>query len=84
MESSSLNTKIETFIHENTVNKAVDFDEGTDLLESGIVDSLMIVSLVLFLEESFSLSLTDEDFSIENFGSVRALIKLVERKSGGA
>jgi D-alanine--poly(phosphoribitol) ligase subunit 2 len=47
-----------------------------DLLESGIVDSVKIVELVLEIEQRFGVSLPFEELEIEDF---RTLPRLAER-----
>jgi len=49
-----------------------------DLLESGIVDSVKIVELVLEIEQRFGVSLPFEELEIEDF---RTLPRLAERIS---
>lgn len=43
------------------------------LLESGILDSLSLLKLVIFLEEKFGMSIEDGDLLPENFSSVNAI-----------
>ena len=50
------------------------------LLESGIVDSLGVLDVVQFMEEAFSIKIDDEDLIPENFGTLRAMVSLVEQK----
>ena len=57
-----------------------DFDENTSLIESGIVDSLGIMSLVAFLEKEFSIEVSDLDLLPENFDSVNILAQYVQSK----
>jgi len=45
----------------------------TDLLLSGLVDSLGIMRLMLFIEEDFQFSVPPEDVIIEHFRSVSTL-----------
>ncbi len=51
-----------------------------NLIDSGILDSLGIMKLILFLEEKFGIKITDEDLSPENFGTIQAIHALVARK----
>jgi acyl carrier protein len=48
-----------------------------DLIEAGILDSLMIVDLVLYFEQTFDMSLSLEDLEIENFATVASMAALV-------
>lgn len=54
----------------------------TELLESGLVDSLMLVELLAHLEEAFGVTVTAEDLEIENFRSVKRIARLVAAGQG--
>jgi len=58
--------------------KALDPDEN--LLEQSIIDSLGILKLVTFLEESYSIQVIDEDIVPENFQSLNSMVNFVEQK----
>lgn len=45
----------------------------TPLLESGILDSLYLLRLVLFLEEQFGVEVAPEDLVPEHFGNVEVI-----------
>ena len=45
----------------------------TPLLESGILDSLTLLRLVVFLEERFGITMGDADLLPENFASVNTI-----------
>ena len=45
----------------------------TSLLDSGILDSLSLLRLVVFLEERFGITMDDADLLPENFASVNAI-----------
>jgi acyl carrier protein len=49
-----------------------------DLLELGIIDSLGLMKLISFMEESFAIKIMDEDVIPENFQSLNCMAKLVE------
>jgi acyl carrier protein len=48
----------------------VEITEEDDLLGSGILDSLGMMRLILFLENEFDVSIPPEDMTIENFMTV--------------
>lgn len=52
----------------------------TRLMESGILDSLNIFKLILFMEEQFSFKIQAEEIVIENFETLNTLKTLVQRK----
>jgi acyl carrier protein len=58
--------------------KSLDPDE--DLLEEGIIDSLGIMKLVLSLEKTFGIEVSEEDVVPDNFQSLNSLAKFVEQK----
>ena len=61
-------------------NGEVSLEDTDPLLESGIIDSLGMMKLLLFLEESFSIQAADEDLMPETFGTVESLSLWVETK----
>ncbi|HKQ72779.1 MAG TPA: acyl carrier protein [Blastocatellia bacterium] len=54
--------------------------EDDDIFNLGLVNSLFAMQLVLFIETEFGIAIGDEDLEIENFNTVNALVKLIERK----
>ena len=58
---------------------AADIGRGTPLLTSGILDSLGILELALFLEERAGIPLEDENFEVGNFQTFGHLLDFVER-----
>ena len=54
-----------------------------DLIESEILDSLGIMKLILFLENNYSVKISDEDLTLENFTSIMSINSLLERKKTG-
>ena len=51
------------------------------LIDNGVMTSLQTVELVTFLEDEFGITVEDEEFDEENFGSVDAIATLVEGKT---
>lgn len=47
--------------------------DETSLLETGILDSLSLLRLVVYLEERFGIMVGDADLLPENFASVEAI-----------
>ena len=54
------------------------------LIESGILDSFGVVSLIGFLEEAFSITVEPEEFIEDNFATLVAIAAYVQRKKAGA
>lgn len=56
------------------------FSDQDSLIETGIVDSMGMLELVVFVESDFEIEVQDVDLIPENFESVEALSKFVESK----
>lgn len=56
------------------------FSDQDSLIETGIVDSMGMLELVVFVESDFEIEVQDVDLVPENFESVEALSKFVESK----
>jgi len=73
-------------IHNYIVNELLDgssdrpITNTDDLIETGIIDSLGIMSLLVFVEEQFSLKISSEDLLPENFSSINSIAVLVDRQ----
>lgn len=57
--------------------------EEDSLIGAGIIDSLGVLELVTHLVEDYGIEITEDDLVPENFDSVRAMCRLVERKRNG-
>ncbi len=57
------------------------FDDRTDLLESGILDSFATLSLIGFLEETFKVQLDPADVNPSTFATVDTIARLVLQKT---
>ena len=57
----------------------VDFETCTTLVDSKILDSFDIVSLISEINEEFDVVISADQIIPENFNSAKALWKLVER-----
>jgi methoxymalonate biosynthesis acyl carrier protein len=64
------------------LNIRVDSDD-TDLIESGVIDSLVLVELLLHLEEAFDVEVVVTELEIEDFRTVKRIAMLVSRQRAG-
>ena len=71
---------IKTFIRTELIyDDEKDFDENTNLIERGIVDSMSLVRLISFLEENYNIQVQDEDIVPENFSSLTKIAGFLGR-----
>ena len=57
--------------------------DDANLLDSGILDSLSLLRLVVFLEERFGITMGDADLLPENFASVNAICAYLRAREPG-
>ncbi len=73
--------KVREFVVENFL-----FGDGealkndTSFMEEGIIDSTGILELVFFLEETFSLSVEDDELVPDNMDSLQNIVRFIDRK----
>jgi acyl carrier protein len=68
---------LETFLFTSDDGALADEDS---FLDKGIIDSTGILELIMFLEERYGISVTDEEMLPENLDSVTSLVRFVERR----
>jgi methoxymalonate biosynthesis acyl carrier protein len=71
-------TKIRAFFAKYIRNE--EFGDDDDVFGSGLVNSLMAMQLVLFVEKEFGVSVDNDDLDLANFRSVNRVAEFVQRK----
>lgn len=79
------NAEINARIHKWVINhfplaKERNIGTSDSLLDSGIVDSLGTLDIVMFLEQEFGLIVDEEEMLADHFDSVETISKLVGSK----
>jgi acyl carrier protein len=59
-------------------------DTTLNLVEAGVIDSVGILEMVVFLEDAFGVTVDQESLNPENFSSVSSIAGFVRRSQGGA
>jgi acyl carrier protein len=62
----------------------VGFTDTSSLVDTGILDSVGVFTLVAFLEQHFGIEIPDADLEWKNFETVAAIARLVESKLAAA
>ena len=57
--------------------------DDTSLMETGILDSLTLLRLVVFLEERFGITIGEADLLPENFASVNTICAYLRTREPG-
>ena len=58
----------------------IEVDFETNLLRSGLIDSMALTNLVNFLEHEFDVRIPFTDFTVTNFQSINAMTNYIENK----
>lgn len=77
---NTIETKVKSYLTETLRNTEVDLDADTDLLNELLLDSLALLDLIVFLEESFEIEITRADLEEGKFGSIGSIAALVESR----
>jgi acyl carrier protein len=77
-------TETERTIHDYIISeimfdKDLPLEVGDSLLEGGVIDSMDLQRLIVFLEERFALEVADDLLVPENFESIRAVAGMISR-----
>lgn len=72
--------QIRNHIVENFLFGSNSIEDEDSFLEHGVVDSTGVLELVLFAEETFSITVDDQEVLPENFDSISSLARYVTRK----
>jgi acyl carrier protein len=78
----SVKGDIESYIRSefSTALGHVELEDETQLIETGIVDSLGIMKLLQFIQESYSIRIADDDLRPENFASLMAIASFIDAR----
>lgn len=64
------------------INEDADFENSTDFIEDGLLDSFEIVSLVDELESAFDIEISGADIIPDNFMSIETIAELINKSRG--
>jgi len=75
--------QIKQYVAENFLftDDGYPLSDDASFLEEGIVDSTGVLELVMFVEETFGITVQDEDIVPDNFDSVTNLAAYISRRS---
>jgi acyl carrier protein len=78
IELDSIADTIYTFLKKE-MNHSNDFDVSTNIIERGIVDSMGILTLIIFLDKEFGIQIDLKDVNAENFSQVWKIAAYVKK-----
>ncbi len=76
-----MNETIINFIIEKLHDGRADLEISPedDLLGSGLIESMAMMRLIAFIEEEYSIKVSPQEMTIENFMTVEAMVNFVNR-----
>lgn len=75
-----ISAQILQFLQTEVVRSGNAFGRDTELFVEGLLDSMNLIQLMSFVEDSFDIRVDPLDLSYENFGSVNRLSNFVQNK----
>ncbi len=83
---TDLEKTVREFIGKNFVVAKARGTLGADelLMDIGVLDSTGVLELTAFLESQFNISVTDNDLTPDNLGTIANIVSYVGRKTGAA
>jgi acyl carrier protein len=85
-DTETVKKQLLAFVEESFLYLKPDVELSTsdDLMALGVIDSLGFVELVEEVQSLYGVTVTDVEITEENFGSIDAIARFVERKQSGA
>ena len=77
----SVQQEIYDFVRSLQPDKSFDFDVDLDLLESGILDSVAVMELVVWSEDHFQIGIDPDDLVPENFQTLKSIAEFIGKSS---
>ena len=79
MSTQDVRQALRQFLNDRLKTEVLDEDK---IFETGRVNSLFAMQLVLFVEKQFGIAVDSEDLDLKNFASIASIERLVARKQG--
>lgn len=82
---SSIEQQLRDYIaKEILLAKKFPYQDETSFLESGIIDSLKLLDILLHVEKAYHISVADDELVPANFDSVRKIADFIWHKMGNS
>jgi methoxymalonate biosynthesis acyl carrier protein len=78
MTQSEARAKVRAFLEKFIRDQ--DFQDADNIFALGLVNSLMAMQLVLFLEKEFAMKFSNQELNLKNFCSVDAMVELLGQR----
>lgn len=75
---SSIQEDVRSYVIDRTGH--ADVPDDADLFESGLANSLLAVQIVMWLDRTMGVQVTEDELDMRNFSSINAITQFVDRK----
>lgn len=75
--SVNVQDQLQEYVEE--LAKQDNIDPSINLFETGLLTSVHVLDLIAYIEEKFGIVISPDDLSIENFGSIDAMVTYVDK-----
>lgn len=81
-DPTTIRSEVRKFLAENFIldDGGVSLGNDDSLTQAGVLDSMGVLELIMFVEERFGVVIPDEDTLPENLDSVTRIVSYVERR----
>lgn len=69
------------YVYDNAFSSKESITDDVLIFKNGFLDSMGLVMLITFLEDTFKIQTSDSDMVEENFESVNAITEFIMRKA---
>jgi len=73
----AIREEVENYISKLTNENGI--DHSLNLFKSNLLSSLDVLDLLSFIENTYNITVSDDDLGIENFGSIDNMVKYIEK-----
>lgn len=76
-QQTPIRTDVMSIVCKTLTLESIEYEK--DLIDSGLLDSLTLVQLMVALEEGFNIRIEPEDLDFDDYRSVRSMTEMITR-----
>jgi len=80
MNKEEIKKGVFQYVYDNAFSSKENITDDVLIFKNGFLDSMGLVMLITYLEDTFNIKTTDADMVEENFESVNAITEFVSKK----
>jgi len=77
---NEIENDVREFISENFILDGEHLEADASLTRRGVLDSMGVLELIMFVEERFGVKVPDEDTVPENFDSIERIVRYLDAR----